>query len=384
MVAYIHDVSVGRAVDPALFSASLERALRFAGTPAARNDRYDADGYIGLADTCEAYARHADRLAVTQLRRDGWEPTPAMLEMARRDDALPAGTPGAPFDFQFMRTQILEEKRQPLTAMQHLAIDSSVPLGAKTHRWTRALGAGEAQIYRGGSEFPRARVTYTSEEFGTAYVVCSVGEDVFDDFSLSWAGIQQYQREFRLAVRLVEERMNRIAWLGHAPSKIYGALNHPALAKVVLATAFTDASNPEDVAAALADFVNTPMIVSNGTFQPNALLVSPRVWAFLTSRPTTLAMNMFIADLFLAGQRGRIQSIEVAPELAGIGPGGRDGILAYRKDLDTMGHVVIQTPTALPVHQSSPVERTTVVFGATGGVVATDIGNAILGYVTVQ
>ena len=188
-----------------------------------------------------------------------------------------------------------------------------------------------------------------------------------------------------MAVRLIEERLNRIIWFGDVGSQLYGAITYPSLAKMVIATPFTDATQPEDVATALGDFVATPLVQSGGVFGANALLVSPAIGEFIATRPTTLASNMFISQLFLAGQAGigGVGSIEIAPELAGIGPNGEDGMLAYRKDLDTMAHVLIQQPTALPVYQSGPLDMITVWFAATGGMTAADIGNAILGFVTV-
>ncbi|HEX5038506.1 MAG TPA: major capsid family protein [Candidatus Limnocylindria bacterium] len=383
MVAHFHDVSPGRSVVPEAFYGALGRALRFRGEMPPAETHYDAAGLIGMVDTCEAYHRHVDGLVLHELGRS-WRPSAVLLDLARRADALPAGVPGFPREFEFVRSRILEEKRQPLTAMAHLPIDSSVPLGARTHTWRRALGAGEAQIYRGGTEFPRARVTRAEEQFGVVHVVCAVDTNFFDTLTTNFAGLRQYQEELRLARRLVEERLNRIAWFGDAASKVYGALTHPALAKMVLSTPFTDASDPEEVALALADFVATPMLRSAGTFSSNALLVSPKIDHHIRTRPTTLAMNMFVRDLFLAGQRGRIEEIEVAPELEGIGPNGEDGMLAYRKDLDTMGHVVVQTPTPLPVFPSSPVDQTTVMFGSSGGVTYQDVGNAVLGLVVVQ
>lgn len=376
---------------------AVSAALRWGGkhslsrTPNERDrGRYDADDLVGQPELLEAYARHCDSLLLDQVAQDGRSLLPQVLDEARRSDALPVGAGGFPRDFEYIRSRIFEEKRQPLTAMSLFPIDTTVPLGAKKHTARRALGSGEAQIHNGkGSEIPRAQTAYAEEQFNTAYVVCAVDVNLFDAFTTDWAGLQQYQRDLRLAIRLVEERLNRIAWLGDVGTQLYGVLNYPHLAKQLISTAFTDASAPEDVAQALHDLVNEPLISSGGTFAPTELAVSPRLHAFLFSRKhsTTGGTDTTIGEYFLKGQAASgsgIQRIVPAPELAGIGPSSRDGILAYRPDMDTLAQVLIQPPTVLPVFQASPLDQTTVVFAATGGMVMPDVGNCILGYATSQ
>jgi hypothetical protein len=376
------DVSPGRSVSPDAIRASVSAALRFGGAQASRSDRYDAaGGPVASRGTLSAYQREMDRQMLRELGHN-WAP-PAHL----RQDALATGVGGFPRSFEFIRSQIFEEKRQPLTAMQFFPIDGSVPLGARKHTARRSLGSGEAQIYRAGTEIPRARTTFVEEQFGIAYIVCAVDTNYFDALTTDWAGLQLYQRELRLAVRLVEERMNRIAWLGDVGSQIRGVINYPSLAKRVMAVAFTDASTPGDVVEALNDLANTPMIESGMTFRATQMLVSPQIHAFLFTRQHSTASDLTMGQFFLASQAAGgegIQSIRAAPELAGIGPNGEDGILCYRPELETMGHVVVQAPATLPVFQSSPLDQTTVVFGATGGMVMPDVGNCILGFATVS
>ena len=378
------DVSPGlRRVDMPSITLSLNRALTFGGTSApGASGRYDAAGLIGSPDLLDTWARHVDGLCLREL---GDRPLPACLQPQGRTDALPAGAPGFARQFEHIRSQILEERRQPLNAMRMFPIDGSVPLGARKHTTRRALGSGEAQIYRGGDEIPRAQSSYAEETFGVAYVVCAVDTQFFDLLTTDWAGLQQYQRDLRLAMRLVEERLNRICFTGAAEAGLYGVLNYPHLAKQVMSVDFTDDSAPEDIAAALYDLATTPLVESGGTFAATAMDVSPRLHQFLFSRKhsSTGGTDLSIGEYFLKSQQAGgqgIRSIGMAQELAGIGPNSEDGILCYRPDLDTVGHVLIQAPSVLPVYQASPLEQTTVVFAATGGVTMPDVGNAILGF----
>lgn len=378
------DVSPGfRHVEMPSLQLSLSRALHHGGHQAPAGARYDAAGLVGSPELLDEWARHVDSLCAREL---GDRPLPACLRGdGRRVDSLPAGAPGFARQFEYIRSQILEEKRQPLNAMRMFPVDGSVPLGARKHTSRRALGSGEAQIYRGGDEIPRAQTSYAEETFGVAYVVCAVDTQFFDLLTTDWAGLQQYQRDLRLAMRLVEERLNRICFSGASDAGLYGVLNYPHLAKQVMSVDFTDDSAPEDVAAALYDLASTPLVESGGTFAPSAMAVSPRIHQFLFSRKhsSTGGTDLSIGEFFLKSQQAGgqgIQRIDMAQELAGIGPSDEDGILCYRPDLDTVGHVLIQAPSVMPVYQASPLEQTTVVFAATGGVVMPDVGNAILGF----
>lgn len=390
MISVIDVTPIGqrRRVDASRVNDAVGAALLdfgFAPPPQqGENARYDSDGLVGGPDVLENYQQRCDSEALNLLSNRGWEPGPRLRALAeQRADSFPAGSGGFPRDFEFVRAGVIEEARQPLTASMLFAIDNSVPLGARTHSARRALGSGEAKIYKGGNEIPRAQTTYIREAFGTCFVVCAVETNFFEQLTTDFAGIQQFQQDLRLAFRLVDERVNRLLWFGDLASQIWGVLNYPGLPKMAVSTPFTDATPPEDVATALFDFMNKPMVSSAGTFYATDLAVSPKVWAFISSRPTTLAMNMFILQLFQAMMAGRLRSIEVAPELAGIGPNGEDGILAYRREPNTLAQVQIQAPTTLPVYQSSPLDQTTVVFASTGGMTAFDYGNCIIGYVVV-
>lgn len=393
-----HDVTPGASfdhpvVDSRAVQGAIAEALRWgrsaglAQAPVA--GRYDAEGLVGTIDLLDAYARHCDSRLLDRMAELNQRPSPQVLDLARRSDALPIGAGGFPRDFEFIRTQMFEEKRQPLTSMDLFALDTSVPLGAKKHTARRALGSGEAQIHDGrSSEIPRARTTYAEEQFGVAYVVCAVDVNIFEAFTTDWAGLRQYQLDLRHAYRLVEERLNRIAWFGDVGTQLYGVTNYPSMHVKVLSTAFNDAAVSEDVMTALTDLANAPIIQSGGVFSPTEMAVSPEIHRFLFSRKhsTTGGTDTTIGEYFLNGQRASgtgVQRIVMAPELAAVGPAGQDGILCYRKDPETLAQVLIQPPTALPVFQSSPFDQTTVIFAATGGMVAPDVGNCILGWASV-
>jgi hypothetical protein len=381
----VHDVSPGRKVDAERVFSAVNQAVTLVGNRPPVDAHYDSDGGLVAGDgAIEAYRADCDQHIVAELRRRRWSPGPRVQQF-RRNDAFGIGAGGYPSDFEFVRSQLITEQRQPLTAEMLFAIDNSVPLGARTHSARRLLGAGEAQIYSGGNELPRASNSVIREQFGIAYVVCSVEQNFFEALTTDFAGLQMFRQDLALAYRLVDERINRIYWYGDAGAGLYGVLNYPGIAKMVIATPLTDATDVADEVAAIADFTNLPMVTSVGTFFGDTLAVSPRVYARMYSpRFTNGAPGLTIAQMLLNSSGGRLRSIEVAPELAGVGPNGEDAILIYRREAETLALVQVQATTQMPVFQSTPFDQTTVVFGATGGVTSFQSGNVLIGYVTVQ
>lgn len=393
-----HLINVGSTnIDPGRVNLSLTNALRWGGqarTSARADARFDAD-VAGYPDLLDDYHRHFDatmlasRLDRADARgRDGhMSLSPAVIGQYRetldRHDALPAGVNAFPQEFEHVRARAFEEKRAPLNGRILFATDSSVPLGARSHRAYRTVGNGEAQIVSKGSPIPRATTGRVTESFLVAYVACGVSVNYFDALTTDFANLRQYQNDLAMARYAVNWKINDIIWNGDEAAGLYGVLNYPHIAKMVIATPFTDASNASDVAQEINDFLDTPMLQSKTVYQPNALIVSPAINSFISSRQHSVASDVKIKQYVLAAQEGRISSIQVAQELAGAGPNGEDVMIAYRKEPETLAHVEVQAPTTLPVFQSTVFDTETVVIGATGGMISAESGNVIIGYVDV-
>lgn len=383
------DLSPGRRkISPESVSLALSRAFRWAREPEQRArydagadpERFDSGGDVFTADLIDAWYRHTDSVILDHLSErqqplPGWQLDAADRYYEAHEDAEAGGSPR---DFEHVRAQIFEERHEPLSAMAMFPIDSSVPLGARTHTVRRATSSGEAKIYRSDEGIPRAKVAFSEERFRTAVIVCAVDQDYFDAMATDRAGLQVYQRELRTARDLVKRKMNRIAWFGDNKAGLYGVLNYPHIAKQVFPVAINAAANPELIALGLVDLVNTPMVRSGTAFNANRLGLSPRQYAFIASRKHAAGTDTTILQYVLNVLGWSRDQIKMVPELKDAGGAGIDGILAYRAELAAIGHVVIQDATTLPVYDSSPIEQTTVVFGVTGGMVMPEVGNHVV------
>lgn len=412
MVMY-HDLSYLNGVAPIAadrVSASVSAALALGGTYSSRTDgqRWDSSGGLVAppgAALLDEYSRRCDaeliqklggRLGPNVLRHYQDTQQFRIREAQARADAagvrldanyLPGGVGGFPRDFEYIRSKIWEEPMQPLSGLTLFPIDTSVPLGARTHTARRELAAGTAAIHRGGTEVPRATIGYVEKQFGTAIIVCSAGQNFFEQLTLDFAGIQQYEASIRKGKRLVEERMNDLAFFGDEASNIRGVLTYPDLPKVRLALDFDDvAANYQAQIRMLHDLGNEPRIRSGTRMSPNRLAVSPKLMGYLSTRKHDQdgGADTTMLEYYLRTNVLGIRSVDEVPELAGIGPNGEDGILFWRDDSNAIQNVVIQTPTTLPVYQSSPLDQITVIYAVVGGIVAGDVGNHVLGYAQVN
>lgn len=381
----------------------IRSALAQAALQTRVQPRSDSGAPVFPEGMIDRFRKRWDAMALGQLRSmhgAGWQPDPDLRADAERAieegrvDSLEPGPAGFLRDFDYVHREILMERRPQLNAGILFPADSTVPLGAPTHTARRAVVTGAAKWHNKGDAFPVAKAGYLEETFRTGFVVCGVEQSFFEGLQIGFAGLQTYRIEASGAVRAIEEFLNAVAFYGDPARQIYGALTYPDLAKMVMPTTFDTTSTGRAIAAALHELVNRPMIASGGVFRPNRLVTSEAVHAFLATTPLdTTGGDTTILKFFLEGQSKTtgIREIEVAQELSeaemtanGVGnPSGYHGILAYRgDDRLSLSHVLPQRPTFLPVWRSSPLDTLHVAFASTGGITMHDVGNNILGFVS--
>ena len=350
-------------LDGGLLRAAVARAVMNHGVVASPSERYDSEGRVALVDTVDRFRADA---AVDMFRA-----------MEQRGDALPQGAGAMARQLEHIRSQVLEEERSPLSAFDAFEIDTSVPLGAKSYTSQMAIGQGEAKIHRGGNDFGNAKTTFADMTHQVQYVVCAVESNEFEMYSSNFANTRQYSRDLALAKRLVDEKLNDIAWNGAPSAGLYGIANYPELPTAHAQVVFSRATDGDAMVNELNRICDLAYVESGMVFRPNALRVSPAIHRILHTKRIGDS-DLTAAEFFLKGQPSDgIQSIEMAAELKGF-EGARHGIFAYNKKRSSIAHVMPQAPTILPVFKSSPLDSTTVVFAATGGIEMVHIGNQVL------
>lgn len=321
----------------------------------------------------DAMGKHASPLDLYRQDSD----TRFVADMLQtRQDALTGAAGGFPRDFEFIYQEVLEEPRRPLNMQRLWQMDTRVPLGAKTHTVRRNLNTGDAAIYRGGSEgVPVVRGMRVEEEFPVIYVVAAVEVNWFEMISNDFAGRNQFADDTRHAIRVIDEKINRIAFDGDSPSQVHGFLDFPSLAKSVSTATYTvGGSTPAVILGDLNDIANFPVEASGGTFRPNRMATSIRLRNFLMQNQFSVASDVSIGEFFLKGQED-INTIEGVHELEAVGPNGEDAIIVYDDSIQSTTFVMVQPPTAMPAAQIDSFRNQVVYVAAIGGTVMRDVGN---------
>lgn len=302
------------------------------------------------------------------------------VAVSERRDAFGPGVGAFPRDFEYIYEEILEEARPDLNLWNAVQMDTRVPLGFKTHTVRRRLGQGHAGVVRGGSDVPVVSGSYVEERFPVIYIANAVEMNFFEMLAQSVEGRNQFQDDSALAVRLINERINQIGWFGHKPSKMYGLLDYPSLAKTISPVVYGPAGTPKDILADLNAAANFAREASKETFRPNRMAVSPRLRNYLFQTPHGTVTDTTIGEYFLAGQPD-IKGIDSFHELEGVGPGGLDGIFTYADGRESTAFSLVQAPTAMPMWQSGPFTNQVVYFAAIGGAVMRNVGANSLRFV---
>jgi hypothetical protein len=335
--------------DGGKFSGALARALALGGVDLARKGH--------LRARFDSIHR--------EIRGDAFDPS-AALHMAR--------------DLEHVYTDVLREQFPAQNAFTLFPLDNSVPVGARTHTVRRLFQDGEAKVYRAGLEIPRVGLSQQEEQFPVRHYVNSFAIDLFERLSSQFANFAEAAEKLRVARDVMMEFANIKTWYGDDLNGIYGVLNYPWLPKLVVATPFVSASAADDILAELNSIVNFPEEQSKATFAPNTVVTSPRVRNFLSNTRIAGAVDNTLMKFWLETNSQGITSIEAARELQGVGPGGTDGFLAYRRDRLGIVNVIPQAFTTLPV-QSQGFEDMTFAYMSHGGVIMRDVGNNVLAWV---
>lgn len=251
---------------------------------------------------------------------------------------------------------VLREQYAPNNAMRLFTLDTSVSPGAQYHTLTRIYRTGEVQEISGAAgEQITARVNTQQEQerAGIVHYITSVVYSIFEQMSDGFAGgngamVSKMREDILAAQDALMDHLNYRTWFGSVASGLRGVLTYPWMAKVALSTVFSDATSADDLKDAIISVLDLPHELSKTVYQPNTLVVSPRIRNLLYRKRlsnTDITVGKFITENNARG----IKVIEEAHELQGNGPGGTDGILAYRKDRLGIMNVISNPFSRLPV-----------------------------------
>lgn len=296
--------------------------------------------------------------------------------------------PGAGFhmarQLEHIYDEVLREEFPPTNAMSMIPVDGSVPVGARTHTVRRISQQGEAVVHRGNaSEVPRVSVSQEEEQFPVHHYVIGIGFDIFDLASSDFANSALRQELQDAAQVTMQEFLNEKTWFGDKDHNIYGVLNYPWTPKMVLPLAATGGADTDAMLAQLNAAANFAHEESKTVYSPNALIVSPRMYRYMsTTRIANSVSDTTILEFFKKANP-RIQTIEEAWEMQGRGPGGTDIMFFCRRNRRSVANAIVQGFTMLPIQQVG-FENLIPCYMSHGGVIQRDALNNLVCYIEAE
>lgn len=257
--------------------------------------------------------------------------------------------------------------------------DSSVPAGARTHTVQRYYEAGEPTVYRAGKEIPKIDLGKGEESFNIEHYVIGDDFDIFAEMSAEFMDLNRAAEGLRVMRDALVRFANQMIWKGSAAHKLYGVLNYPWLRKFVSAQVFAPGQSTLAMVQELHRIANLPSNTSDNTFAPNAMFIGQRLYNFISTTPMSVDNSKSVLQTFLE-QSPSILTVRGAWELNAAGPGGTDGILAYRDDRLGVQNVVVAGVTPL-APESRGFERSQYAYMTHGGVIMRDVLNNVLAFV---
>ncbi len=279
--------------------------------------------------------------------------------------------------------EVLREEFPPTNAMSMIPVDGSVPVGARTHTVRRISQQGEAVVHRGNAPVPRVSVSQEEESFPVHHYTIGIGFDVFELAASDFANSRLRQELQDASQVVMQEFLNEKTWFGDEAHNIYGVLNYPWTPKRVLPLAATASADTDAMLAQFNAAANFAHEESKTVYSPNALIVSPRLYRYMsTTRITGSVSDTTILEFFKKANP-RIQTVEEAWEMQGRGPGGTDIMFFCRRDRRSIANVIPQGFTMLPVQQNG-FEFLIPCYMSHGGVVQRDVLNNLVCYIEVE
>lgn len=221
-------------------------------------------------------------------------------------------------------------------------ISTEIPRGARSYTYYILNMVGEAKIIANpADDLPTADV-YTEARTG---IIHDVGVSYrYTDADLeaaAYAGVELTTQKALAAKTAAMVKLDKIGYMGDSQYGLLGLLNQPNVPFVSLvadgvggSTAWQD-KTPTQVIRDLRDISTVIPVETNMVEKPDTLLLPPTQYYYLTQTYKDPSSNMTLMRAFLETQGiDGIVNVERVPYLAGMGIGGVDLAIVYKRRED--------------------------------------------------
>lgn len=274
-----------------------------------------------------------------------------------------------------IKAEIIEVQYPELKARTLIPVDFSTPEGAETIKYRVFDKVGMAKIIASyADDLPRTDIVGSEVVAVVRSIGASYGYTRQEIRASQMAGVSLDATKARNCRESVLRREDQTAWFGSSAHGITtGLLNNANMTEVNL---------PEDGEGDVSDFsaksadqiirdlnaiAAAPFEASFGIETPDTMLLPVSVWSIVTTNPRANTDTTILT--FFKNNSPWIKNVEWLNELTGIGSGGNDRLMVYRRD---PSRVALEVPMDVTEYepQQKGLEMVIPVESRTAGVVA--------------
>ena len=263
---------------------------------------------------------------------------------------------GAKFerDLESVKSQVLEAKMVPQNGARLIPQAGDVEPWAETFIHQMVDHTGVARLVSDyADDLPLVDAHGREDSYRVKEIGCAFQFSKKEIQQNARGNINLSQRRPMSARRAIEEKLNRIMWYGDIEGGLFGFFNFPFIPRYASDVAYDGTETAADVLADLNTIANRPYLDTDTVAnQPNTMLVSPKVYTYISTTPRSSDSDATIMEYFLANNPF-ISEMENAQELAGAGPNGEDLIVVYRRELDYGQHKLVEPFTQHPSQEKN-------------------------------
>lgn len=249
---------------------------------------------------------------------------------------------------EFIKSRTYDEPLAPLKYAQFLPISAEAPAGATEITWRSFKAFGLAKIIADyATDFPRVDVggeehTVKIKDIGAMYAY-----NLKDIQRSALTGTNLPAKKAIGVRRVIEQKLNTIAWNGDAVSGLQGFIKYPGTTEYTVPATGTGTSKTwatktaDQILTDLNGIVNSIVVTTSGVEYPDTILMPITQLSLIKNTRIGTASDTTILQFFQANNPGI--RVDWLKELDGAGTSGADIFVAYKNDAE---HLTFEVPVA--------------------------------------
>lgn len=259
---------------------------------------------------------------------------------------------------EHVKTKTYDTKYKELKAFKIIPISTEAPNGATEITYRKFSGVGFAKIIADyAKDFPRVdtfgeEVTQKIKGIGASY-----GYSIKEIRSSQMAGTRLDQRRSNYSRRVIEQKINSVAFSGDSNYNLQGLIDYPGITEYTVPADGTGSSKlwstktPDQIVRDVTGMVDAVVDPTNGVESPTTLIMPISQYLLIANTRMTDGNDKTILT-YIMENNPFIKEIEWIVELKEAGSGSTDRMMIYPKDDD---HLTLEIPQ--PYEQFAPQQK---------------------------